>query len=178
MRKDLHRPPHLCLDNTIYFITASTAKKERIIEGAKLTAFVSLLLEVMKFYGFELMGWVILREHYHLLLRITKGLELPDFMRSFHGKSAFLFNKMDNLAGRKIWYQYWDRCISDEDSMYRRLNYIHNNPIKHGYVKDLIDYRYSSYNSYLEKFGREWLNDLWRKYPVIDYSEEDVFNAG
>ena len=193
MRKDIHRPPHLYLDNATYFITASTMNRGYDIrrlkpatplrniafemDDVKLVALASLLQEMVKFYDFKLIGWVILRNHYHLLLEIIRGLTLPDFIKNLHGKSSFQFNKIDKYTGRKIWYQYWDTCITDEKTMYMRLNYIHNNPVKHGYAKDLIDYQYSSYHAYFEKFGREWLDDLWERYPVVDYIEADDFDG-
>jgi len=181
MRKDIHRPSHLYLDNTIYFITASTMKRSSAIycafemDDAKLTSFASLLQELVRFYELELIGWVILRNHYHLLLKVAKALSLPNFIKSLHGKSAFQFNKIDKRLGRKVWYQYWDTCIRDDATMYTRLNYMHNNPVKHGYVKELANYKYSSYFSYLEKFGKEWLDDALSKYPVVDYLEGDDF---
>ena len=49
------------------------------------------------------------------------------------------------------------------------LNYIHNNPVKHGYVNQWGDWPYSSFSWYLQEKGREWLLDLWREYPVLNY---------
>jgi putative transposase len=52
-----------------------------------------------------------------------------------------------------------------------RFNYIHNNPVKHGYVNEMGDWDYSSYQYYLEKYGKEWMADVLAQYPVIDFTD-------
>ena len=49
------------------------------------------------------------------------------------------------------------------------LNYIHNNPVKHGYVARWAAWPFSSFHWYLQTHGRDWLLDLWRQYPLRDY---------
>lgn len=55
---------------------------------------------------------------------------------------------------------------------YTTINYIHNNPVKHGYVDKWSEWPYSTFHWYLEKKGRAWLVDLWREYPVLNYGEK------
>ena len=76
----------------------------------------------------------------------------------------------------KIWYQYWDWIIRNEKDFYTHLNYIHENPIKHGLVKNLeklANYQFCSYKEWLDKFGEEAMGDIIRIYPVADYSAWD-----
>jgi putative transposase len=49
--------------------------------------------------------------------------------------------------------------------LYIRLNYLFNNPIKHGYVTNLTDYPYSSFHLMLQKQGREALIKQFKEYP-------------
>jgi putative transposase len=44
-----------------------------------------------------------------------------------------------------------------------------NNPIKHGYVTNLVDYAYSSFHATLEKLGRDALAQQFKDYP--DYKD-------
>ena len=69
----------------------------------------------------------------------------------------------------KIWYQYLDHIITNEGDFYRHLNYIHQNPVKHGVCQNLLDYNFSSIHKYIENFGKEWITDCFRKYPIIDF---------
>lgn len=75
-------------------------------------------------------------------------------------------NKQDELTGkRKVWFKYSDRVMRNETQLGHALNYIHYNPVKHGYVDDVYDWPWSSLGMYFEDFGKEWLRENWRKCP-------------
>jgi len=59
-------------------------------------------------------------------------------------KNQNLRNRMDNLSGRKVWFQYWDTCLTYEKSYYARLNYVMNNPVCHGLVSVASAYKFCS----------------------------------
>jgi len=75
-----------------------------------------------------------------------------------------------------VWHSYWDTCIRGENDYWRRFNYIHHNPVKHGYVSQIEDWSFSSYGYYLKHKGRDWLMDAFLQYPVVDLTDrEDDF---
>lgn len=171
-----HRPPHIYLDDTWYIITASTLNKAHYLSTADhLQLWVKMLQELIEKFGIQLHAWVVLRNHYHLLLKSRVGHDIGRFIGRLNGRTSREFNLRDNAEGRKVWYNYWDTCIRTEAGYWTRLNYIHNNPIKHGYVKRLIDWEFSSYGYYLRTKGEEWLDDCWRRYPVVGYIKDDDF---
>jgi putative transposase len=48
---------------------------------------------------------------------------------------------------RGIWQRrYWEHTIRDEDDFARHVDYIHFNPVKHGYVENVADWPYSSFH--------------------------------
>ena len=48
---------------------------------------------------------------------------------------------------RGIWQRrYWEHTIRDEDDFVRHVDYIHFNPVKHGYVERVADWPYSSFH--------------------------------
>jgi len=90
--------------------------------------------------------------------------------------SAIRVNKLDRAAGRRVWYQYWDRFPRTEAEFWTYFNYIHQNPIKHEYVpkledvhQTLVQYAFSSYHYYLCEYGEAFLTDVWQRYPPADY---------
>ncbi|MFH0951617.1 MAG: transposase [Patescibacteria group bacterium] len=109
--------------------------------------------------------------HYHILLSIKKGATLSAIVRYINGGSSYDLNIMDKTKGRKIWWNYWDKSIREENDYYRIMNYIHHNPVKHCYAKRMDGYKYSSYRVYLRKYGKEWLNDCFREYLIIDFTD-------
>ncbi|MCX7066088.1 MAG: hypothetical protein NTW85_00065 [Methylococcales bacterium] len=69
-----------------------------------------------------------------------------------------------------------DYCPRDEQDYLIRLNYLFNNPIKHGYVNNLCDYPFSSFHSYIEKQGRDFLVKQFKEtvdYKILNLSEDD-----
>lgn len=170
-----HRPPHIFQPDSLYFITASTWNKEKFFDNdAKLTSFASLLHRDIEMYGIKLEAWVVLPNHYHIIIHVNKPDLLPKFIRKFHSDSALYINKLDDKE-RKAWYQYWERIIRTEEDFYKRINYIHNNCIKHGFSKNMDGYKFSSYHDYANIKGKEWLQDCFERYPIIDFTvSEDV----
>jgi putative transposase len=60
---------------------------------------------------------------------------------------------------RGIWQRrFWEHRICDESDYARHIDYIHWNPVKHGYVSRVIDWPYSSFHRYLEKgiYSPDW----------------------
>ena len=62
--------------------------------------------------------------------------------------------------------------MRSERHYFTTLNYIHNNPVKHGYVDKWGDWPCSSYHWYLENKGRDWLLELWHEFPVLNYGDQ------
>jgi REP element-mobilizing transposase RayT len=94
--------------------------------------------------------------------RIEKFKQLIDT-----GNTGGLDKFMRNVP--KVWYQYLDHVIGNEADFYRHLNYIHQNPVKHSFCKDLLDYKFSSIHEYIKRYGKDWVGDCFRRYPIIDF---------
>jgi len=174
MNRNIHRPPHIYLDNTIYFVTLSTLNKIRYFNtDPKKQLFENLLMKGAEKYLSELYAWTILDNHTHLLIKTLLSKLMPKFFNFVEGKSSIELNKIENQLGRKIWYQYLDRCIRNEADFYRHLNYIHHNCIKHKCSTAMENYKWSSYHKYQEKYGKDWILSCFGKYPVIDFTPQD-----
>ena len=51
-----------------------------------------------------------------------------------------------------IWQRrYWEHCIRDEQDYIRHLDYIHYNPVKHNLVKNVSEWKWSSFHKYKAK---------------------------
>ena len=161
-----HNPPHLFRGETKYFITASTYKKLPYLksDAAKEKLLRSLHLAFNK-YNWAIEDWVILNNHYHLMTDISDVPQvLPSIIREAHRftalwikkqilpKSHFVESDISNpehtpIEATRIFYNYWDTCITYEQSYLTRLTYIWTNPVKHGLVESPEDWKYSSYYS-------------------------------
>ena len=171
------RPTHWFVDDTYYFLTASTHYSQHHLDSDEhKAAFRDILWSLAYELGLTIDAWVVLDNHYHLLFHLLKGLNLQAFVKRLHGGTAVKFNQLSNTPGRKVWHNYWDRCIRSERDYWTRFNYIHYNPIKHGYVTRMSDYPFSSIRFYEQAMGLDWLADIWRAYPCkLLTIDNDIF---
>jgi putative transposase len=171
MREE-HHPPHIFLDNAWYMVNASTHLRASLLMSPEHKGLVrDHLKTLVTEFKMHLTAWVILDNHYHILVKSNDGSKLPHFFKRLHGSTAFEINRLDALRGRQVWHNYWDTCIRTEKDYWTRFNYIHHNPVKHGYVTRMRDWPFSSYRWYLEHKGEEWLADAFARYPIKDFSD-------
>lgn len=170
-----HNPPHLLLNETAYMLTGSCFKKQMILinKEAKRTV-IKVFGKLFREYEWEQVAWAVLDNHYHFLVKAKESACLPRLINRAHSAIAKLLNQMDQTPGRRIWYNYWDSCITFEASLYARMNYIHYNPVKHGLVKESEEYDFCSYRYYLEQ-GADWVQKLWEEYPFDRLKITDDF---
>jgi putative transposase len=57
-----------------------------------------------------------------------------DFVRHLHRELAIRLNRIDGTRGRRVMYEFWDTHLTFEKSWLARLNYVHQNAVKHGVV--------------------------------------------
>lgn len=176
--KSNHRPPHLSIDNTIYFISASTIDHKLIFKSAEhMSILVETFDEALVKHGYEKIGWVFLANHYHTLVKVSRANVLPKFINFLHGKSSHKINEFDMARGRKIWYQYWDACVRTEHDFYTRLNYIHQNAVKHRVAENMQDYPWSSYKIWEDKLGQKGMAECFERHPAIDFTLPEEVNC-
>jgi len=148
---------------------------------ARRTEFETLLLDALKEIADELIAWVILPNHYHVLAAIEALDHVSAALKQLHGVTSRRWNLEDGLTGqRRVWYKFADTYIRNERHLHEAFNYIHYNPVKHGYVKDTYAWQWSSLGLYYDDFGRGWLRDHWQAYtPAPDFGkgwDDDIRN--
>lgn len=130
---------------------------------------VGILLDSLRFLqkeGLKIYAWVILENHLHL---IVQAENLPEMMLRFKrhtAKSCLDYlkkNRVDTLLTQfatqkkkhkvdrefQFWQEgYHPEWIQNEEMMRQKMAYIHQNPVKRGYVDEAEHWRYSSARSF------------------------------
>lgn len=131
----------------MYMVTAGTYQKAQHLKSpARLRYFCETLVAGASSYGWELQAWAVLSNHYHFVAKSPpsgKG-SLPKWISELHRKTAIHLNGLDGTPGRKVWYNYFDTPLTYQKSYFARLNYVNNNPVKHGIVLRAVDYPWCS----------------------------------
>ena len=163
-------PAHLFYDDTAYFITASTWNHQKLLSDAGKSYLVDLMHDTYLQFGWRLDEWVVLDNHYHLLCHSQHGKDLPKIIAKIHSLSARMVKDEHPELEDRVWYNYWDYCPRDDKEYNTRLCYLLDNPRKHGYVKKLSDWSWSSFYKYVDDLDK--MRDKFREYA--DYRELEL----
>jgi REP-associated tyrosine transposase len=131
-----HAPIHRLGSDGIYMVTGATLYKHHFFVGSeRLEMLEDSLLTLAKQYEWQLEAWAVFANHYHLVGRGNgDARDLGVFLTHLHADTARKLNELDDSAGRQVWYNFWDTKLTFERSYLARLNYVHQNPVKHGLV--------------------------------------------
>ena len=99
----LHRPPHLKSGEGWYLVSAATYEHQhRFTTRGELTALERRLVEAWRTNGIRCAGWVVMPNHYHLLVRAAELASLGKALGGVHGRSARYANRRDGTPGRQV----------------------------------------------------------------------------
>ncbi|MFZ2968406.1 MAG: transposase [Sulfuricurvum sp.] len=144
---------------------------------------VQIVLESLKYLqksdNLKIYAYVILENHLHLIASSDDISKSMQKFKSFTAKEILHYLQqqnaktiLDQLAFYKkahkteTFYQLWQegihpKRIQDEVMMIERINYIHQNPLKRGYVDEAKHWRYSSARDYEDIEGLLEVERLW-----------------
>jgi putative transposase len=120
---------------------------------------------------FRIDTWVILPDHMHCIWTLPNG---DDNYSSRWKAIKIRFAKQIPKAGnrlnvrlrkgeRGIWQRrFWEHTIRDERDYAMHVDYIHINPLKHGLVKNVLDWPHSTFHRYVELgvYPDDWAGDV------------------
>jgi putative transposase len=141
-----HAPVHRLEGNGIYMVTAATLDKARFfLEPAQLDTLENSILKLSKQYAWQLEAWSVFPNHYHFIARGNPDSNsLRQLITHIHSETARVLNRDTGNQGRKVWHNFWDSKLTFERSYLARLNYVHQNPVKHGLAPVANQYRWCS----------------------------------
>jgi|SRR5580765_1235469 len=142
-----HAPLHELSGRGTYIVTAGTYKKAHHFRGSdRLSVLHRGLLSVARKSGWRLEAWAVFSNHYHFVGQSPDdGADnLAEMLGLLHEKTAKWINKLDESAGREVWHNFWETRLTHRNSYLARLNYVHQNPVKHGLVQVANQYLWCS----------------------------------
>jgi putative transposase len=134
-----HAPTHQLSEGGTFFVTAGTyLKAHHFRQRNRLRILHRGLLTVARDFGWRLEAWAVFSNHYHFVGHSPPGgseaSNLSDMLSVLHAKTAGWVNKLDAAPGRQVWFNFWETRLSYQPSYLTRLNYVHQNAVKHGLV--------------------------------------------
>jgi putative transposase len=159
-----HAPLHRLSEHGTYLVTAGTYQKEHHFAGpARLDYLHTQLLELAAEHGWQLEAWAVFSDHYHFVAHTSaQATDLKTFLKNLHGRTSHEVNQLDGVQGRPVWCKYRDTQLTFEKSYFARLNYVHQNPVKHGLVRVAKQYRWCSAAWFERTASRPMVHTIYR----------------
>jgi putative transposase len=114
----------------------------------------------------KLYAYVLMENHLHIILQCDNLSEAVQSFKSYTARAIIdyftehhYFSLLEKLRYNKLRhkiksdYQFWQEGshpeeITTDEIMHKKIEYIHNNPVRRGYVDEARDWRYSSARNY------------------------------
>lgn len=146
-----------------YFFTAVTYRRRKILSLPESRRVLrNTIIEVKKDYPFGIEAWVLLPDHIHSIWTLPR--HDCDFSKRWGLIKAGFTKQVKELLHREEWMnaskrmhrestiwhrRFWEHRIRDGGDFAAHMDYIHYNPVKHGYVDRVSDWAYSTFHRYV-----------------------------
>ena len=149
-----------------YFFTVALRDRSSSILVDRIDDLRRALASVKRDRPFDVAAMVVLPEHLHAIWVLsTLDDDYPSRMRLFKSRFTRSIVKA-GLAVRRnakgecdLWQRrYWEHTIRDDADYQKHVDYIHWNPVKHGYVDRVIDWPHSTFHRFVAEgvYSSDW----------------------
>ncbi|MDR0274482.1 MAG: transposase [Burkholderiaceae bacterium] len=160
-----------------YFFTVNLAERGRTLLVDHVQHLRNTVRKVKQEHPFDILAWVVMPDHLHAVWTLPQNdagnatrwmLIKAGFSRGI-ARGERIRPSRQHKGERGIWQRrYWEHLIASEADLWRHVDYVHTNPVKHGYVTQAPQWPYSSVHRYIRQ-GR---------LPPPAQRADDSFSAG
>lgn len=143
----------------IFFTVNCLQRRNNDLLVRHIDALRTSVAKVKENYPFIIHAWVVLPDHFHCVIELPEGdadfatrlrLIKSSFSKSLP-KTEFRSDVRNKRGERGIWQRrYWEHLIRHERDYQAHVDYVHINPLKHGLVKQVKDWPYSTFHKLVE----------------------------
>jgi len=144
-----------------YFFTVVTYRRQPFLTNNLARYFLrNAIMRTRQNYPFKIDAWVLLPDHLHCIWTLPENdtnystrwnIIKTLFTRqakSYYHSPEWMTEAKIKYRESTIWQRrFWEHTIQDEADYLHHINYIYNNPVKHGLVEQPQDWLYSTYHS-------------------------------
>ncbi len=139
------------------FITSVTYKRRPILIDN-----IDLLKKAIKraqsSTPFEVIAYVILPDHFHFLINAGDN-DFTTLLQRVKMSFGAYYRKREALVRGRVWqHRFWDHLVRDQVDLNNHIDYIHYNPVKHGFCNRPIEWQHSSFHRYHQEgiYPADW----------------------
>jgi putative transposase len=170
-----------------YFLTLVTYQRQRLFSTRKVCdLWHEAVNHVSTYHPFTMVAYCILPDHIHMIWRMPKddlnySMRIGEIKKYFSKRYVARFGvtipKNKSQQKRReltIWQRrFWEHYINNQDDLRCHIDYIHYNPVKHGWVDQVFKWQSSSFFDYVAKgyYGLDWGKGIKLNKPTDYYGE-------
>ena len=126
-------------------VTTNVAERQPLFHSESAARmFIEVLREVQSESGFELLAYVAMPDHVHLIAKPSGQLQLGRIVQLVKGRFSRRYNASTGGSGPLWQSRYHERALRSEDELRKAIEYVHGNPVAAGLVREAPHYRWSS----------------------------------
>lgn len=160
--------------DAVYFITVVTQNRQRIFaNNANIHVLRDTMHKAKAYHPFKMRAYAFMADHVHLLIYVPETTNISALMHSIQRNFTVNYKKAHGIeASTHIWQRgFWDHVIRDEVDYANHVDYIHYNPVKHGYGQCPWDYPHTSFREYVKMgwYEPHWGTDVLERLDKFDF---------
>ena len=153
-----------------YFFTVVTHQRQPLFQASENVQLLRIAFhQVKQKYPFTIDAIVVLPDHLHALWTLPIGD--ANFSTRWRLIKEYVTRRVDpnyrnarsasrvSKQEQAVWQRrFWEHQIQDDRDFEQHFNYIHYNPVKHGYVDFPGGWEYSSFRKYVQAgvYAEDW----------------------
>lgn len=139
------------LKGKFFHVMVQGVNKEYIFDTTKyMEKYQKLIFINSKKFNIEVLAYCIMNNHAHMLIYTEEIKEMSRFMKNINTAYSMYYNNEKNRVGVVFRNRYESESIKNRKHLKNCIAYIHNNPVKAKMVTYPSQYKYSSYNNYVD----------------------------
>jgi len=143
------RTGRVIFDNAVYHILNRGHDRGKLFRRPEdFKMFKETLMRYKGKFPSEVYHYCLMSNHFHILLKISHGEDLPFLMKGLCQTYAFYYKKQYHLSGYLFQNRYKSIVIEKDEYLLECGRYIERNPVRAGIVDSPNNYHWSSYNFY------------------------------
>jgi putative transposase len=157
--------------STYFFTQVTYQRRPWLCSDIARETLRSAIAQVRKTYPFSIEAFVLLPDHFHCLWTLPDGdsnystrLRLIKTFVTKHSANQLALDAQLTASRQKrnegnLWQRrFWEHLIRDEVDFARHCDYIHYNPVKHGFCQTPNQWRFSSFHRFVVEgvYSEDW----------------------
>ena len=160
------------LTGSTYFFTVVAHRRRPIFCNPAIRSNLGQAIRFVRdIRPFVIDAWILLPDHMHCIWTLpqddadysTRWATIKRYVSSSSARmlrdAALSTPSREKKRESTIWQRrFWEHQIRGEDDFERHMDYIHFNPVKHGYVHQVVDWPHSTFHRYVREgiYSQDW----------------------